>query len=321
MPHFTQTHPVPHHILLHGTRSALELGIDHDPVKIDRRSVPHRPPHHHPQHDSRIYTAPDHGYNTNITDMHKRKFIPLERETSLIEEKNVTAEEPDAAGNEAESQPDDEPEKEAPQRPTYLFLIRHGENEWTERGALAGRTPAVPLNEKGREQAHQVAERLKVQPITAVYSSPLLRCLESAQPLAAALNLSISVEPGVLEVDYGEWRGGELKELSKRPEWQLVQIFPGGFRFPGGETLREVQNRVVTTLERIRTEHAGEVVAVYAHGDVLRTTLAYYLGTPLDLFQRIQISTASISVVAFHRFGPSILAMNDSGGFPVIKLE
>ena len=287
---------------------------------IPSRSTGAAPPHHHPQPVSRIYTAPDHGYNTNITDLHKRKPIPW-RETGLIEDKNVTTEEPDAAGNEAESQAGDEREKEAPQRPTYLFLIRHGENEWTERGALAGRTPGVPLNEKGKEQAHQVAERLKVQPITAVYSSPLLRCLESAQPLAAALNLSISVEPGILEVDYGEWRGGELKELGKLPEWKLVQIFPGGFRFPGGETLREVQNRVITTLERIRTEHAGEVVAVYAHGDVLRTSLAYYLGTPLDLFQRIQISTASISLVAFHRFGPSILAMNDSGGFPVIKLE
>ena len=247
------------------------------------------------------------------------------RETGLIEDKSATTEEPDAAEDKvednAEGQADDEREEEKPPLPTYLFLIRHGENEWTERGALAGRTPSVSLNEKGKEQAQQIAERLKDQPITAVYSSPLLRCLETAQPLAAALDLSVSVEPGVLEVDYGEWRGGELKELSKRPEWRLVQVFPGGFRFPGGETLREVQNRVITTLERIRTEHTGEVIAVFAHGDVLRTSLAYYLGTPLDLFQRIQISTASISLVAFHRFGPSILAMNDSGGFPVIKLE
>ncbi|MCY3709986.1 MAG: MSMEG_4193 family putative phosphomutase [Caldilineaceae bacterium] len=243
----------------------------------------------------------------------------------MIEDKSATTEEPGAAEDEvednAEGQADDERDEKAPPRPTYLFLIRHGENEWTERGALAGRTPSVPLNEKGKEQAQQIAERLKDQPISAVYSSPLLRCLETAQPLAAALDLSVSVEPGILEVDYGEWRGGELKELSKRPEWRLVQVFPGGFRFPGGETLREVQNRVITTLERIRTEHTGEVVAVFAHGDVLRTSLAYYLGTPLDLFQRIQISTASISLVVFHRFGPSILAMNDSGGFSVIKLE
>ena len=239
----------------------------------------------------------------------------------MIENNNPQAEEPNAAGNQSEAPASDERDKEPPPRPTYLFLVRHGENEWTERGALAGRTPSVALNDKGREQARQVAERLKVQPITAIYSSPLLRCLETAQPLAAALNLSVSVEPGILEVDYGDWRGGELKELSKRPEWQLVQIFPGGFRFPGGETLREVQNRVITALERIRTQHQGEVVAVYAHGDVLRTSLAYYLGTPIDLFQRIQISTASVSLVAFHRFGPSILTMNDSGGLPVIKWE
>ena len=239
----------------------------------------------------------------------------------MIEDRGGKTEEPEAAKDEAENQADDESKEEKPPRPTYLFLIRHGENEWTKRGALAGRTPCVALNETGKEQADQVAERLKAQPISAVYSSPLLRCLETAQPLAAARNLSVSVEPGVLEVDYGDWRGGDLKELSKLPEWQLVQIFPGGFRFPGGETLREVQNRVITTLERIRTEHAGEVIAVFAHGDVLRTSLAYYLGTPLDLFQRIQISTASISLIAFHRFGPSILAMNDSGGFPVIKLE
>ena len=227
--------------------------------------------------------------------------------------------EPNAAANQSESPATEEREKEPPARTTYLFLVRHGENEWTKRGALAGRTPSISLNEKGREQAQQIAERLKAQPITAIYSSPLVRCLETAQPLAAALDLSVSVEPGVLEVDYGDWRGGELKELGKRPEWQLVQIFPGGFRFPRGETLREVQNRVITTLERIRAQHEGEAVAVFAHGDVLRTSLAYYLGTPLDLFQRIQISTASVSLVAFHRFGPSILAMNDSGGLPVIK--
>ena len=229
----------------------------------------------------------------------------------MIRDSDVEAEERQPAKIAAE-------EKDAPARMTYLFLVRHGENEWTERGALAGRTPGVRLNEKGRAQAQAVAERLKAQPISAIYSSPLVRCIETAQPLATALNLPLSVESGVLEVDYGDWRGGELKELGKRPEWQLVQLFPGGFRFPGGETLREVQSRVIMTLERIRTQRQGEAVAVYAHGDVLRTCLAYYLGTPLDLFQRIQISTASVSLVAFHRFGPSILAMNDSGGLPVI---
>lgn len=206
-------------------------------------------------------------------------------------------------------------------RMTYIFLIRHGENDWVGSGKLAGRSPDVHLNEKGHTQAAALAERLQHQPISAVYSSPLERCVETAEPLASALGLDVIEEPGVLEVDYGQWRGAALKELSQKPEWQLVQIYPGGFRFPEGETLREVQNRVVTTLEALRIRHQGQAIAVFAHGDVIRTTLAYYLGTPLDLFQRIHIHTASISIIGFHHFGPQILRMNDTGDLPIIRWE
>ncbi len=208
-----------------------------------------------------------------------------------------------------------------PARMTYLFLIRHGENEWVETGKLAGRTPGVHLNEKGYQQSAGLAERLAHQPITAIYSSPLVRCMETAQPLSERLGVPIREEPGLLEVDYGEWMGGELKELSKKSEWQLVQMYPSGFRFPGGETLREVQNRVVDTLERLRKEHEGEAIALFAHGDVLRTTLAWYLGAPLDLFQRIVISTASVSVLGFHHFGPRILLVNETGEIPQVRWE
>ena len=204
---------------------------------------------------------------------------------------------------------------------TYLLLIRHGENEWVTSHRLAGRTPGVHLNDRGREQAQQLAERLAGLPISAVYSSPLERCMETAAPLAQALGLPVLPEPGVLEVDYGEWQGGNLKELAKQPEWRLVQVYPSGFRFPGGESLREVQNRAVDTLERLRQQHAGEIIAVFTHGDVVRTSLAYYLGTPLDLFQRLSIEPASVSVVGFHRFGPRILRVNDTGQVPSIQLE
>lgn len=208
-----------------------------------------------------------------------------------------------------------------PSRMIYLFLIRHGENEWVESGKLAGRTPGVHLNEKGHQQSAALAERLTGQPITAIYSSPLVRCMETAQPLAERLGLPVCEEPGLLEVDYGDWRGGALKELSKEADWQLVQLYPSGFRFPGGETLREVQSRVVGTLEELRTRHEGEAIAIFAHGDILRTTLAWYLGAPLDLFQRIVISTASVSLVAFHRFGPRILLMNETGEIPQVRWE
>ena len=230
----------------------------------------------------------------------------------------IVASEKNADGSPERS---DEAPASPPARMTYLFLIRHGENEWVETGKLAGRTPGVHLNEKGHQQSAALAERLANQPITAIYSSPLLRCVETAQPLAQRLGLPICEEAGLLEVDYGEWRGAELKELSKKPDWQLVQIYPSGFRFPGGETLREVQSRVVATLERIRTEHAGEAIALFAHGDILRTTLAWYLGAPLDLFQRIVINTASVTLLGFHHFGPRILVVNDTGEIPRVQWD
>lgn len=217
--------------------------------------------------------------------------------------------------------PENDGASSKPARMTYLFLIRHGENEWVETGKLAGRTPEVHLNEKGHQQSAGLVERLANQPITAIYSSPLVRCVETAQPLSERLGVPIHEEPGLLEVDYGDWRGGELKELSKKPEWQLVQMYPSGFRFPGGETLREVQSRVVGTLERIRSQHAGEAIALFAHGDILRTTLAWYLGAPLDLFQRIVISTASVSVLGFHHFGPRVLLVNETGEIPQVRWE
>ncbi len=211
------------------------------------------------------------------------------------------------------------PTPSAQERTTYLFIVRHGQTEWNRKGVLAGRMPGVHLNERGREQAARIAQLLRAQPISAIYSSPLERCVETAAPLAEALDLPIQEEPGLLEVDFGDWEGGDLKELSKRTEWSLVQVYPSGFRFPGGETLREVQSRVVATLERIRGDHAGQAVAVFAHGDVIRTALAFYLGIPLDLFQRIQIDNGSVSLLAFHRYGPRLLRMNETGEVPVVQ--
>lgn len=203
---------------------------------------------------------------------------------------------------------------------TYLLLIRHGENDWVTTHRLAGRTPGVHLNEKGRQQSLELATFLAAQPICAVYSSPLERCMQTAQPLAEAKQLPVFEEAGVLEVEYGDWRGGDLRELSKLPEWRLVQHFPSSFRFPGGETLYEVQARAVRTLDEIRAKHAGSVVAIFSHGDVIRLSVAHFLGIPIDLFQRIQISTASVSVIAFHDSVPSVMGVNYLTTLPVLQV-
>jgi len=193
---------------------------------------------------------------------------------------------------------------------TYVLLVRHGENEWVSTGKLAGRTPDVHLNDKGRAQAEALATYLAIQPIEAIYSSPLERCLETATPLAQTLGIAVQIEPGVLEVDYGDWHGVELKQAAQRPEWAIVQHFPSIFHFPQGEGLRQAQQRAVDGMERILAAHPDAVVAVFSHGDVIRTLLAHYAGVPLDLFQRLQISTGSISTIAFFDGRPAIVNMN-----------
>jgi probable phosphoglycerate mutase len=204
---------------------------------------------------------------------------------------------------------------------THVLLIRHGENDWVGTDRLAGRTPGVHLNEKGQQQSKELASILAKQPIAAIYSSPLERCLETAQPLAAILNMHIQHTEGLVEVDYGDWRGANLKELGQLPAWKMVQYFPSTFRFPNGETLREVQSRAVTAIEQIRVQHANQMIALYSHGDVIRTTLAHYLGTPLDLFQRIVVSTASVSILSFVNDMPAVLGINYLSNLPVLEIK
>ncbi len=204
---------------------------------------------------------------------------------------------------------------------TYVLLIRHGENEYVSTHKLAGRTAGVRLNEKGCRQAQALAVYLSEQPIAAVYSSPLDRCIETAEPFAAQRGLPLQVEPGVVEVDYGDWQGADLRELGKLPEWTQVQHYPSMFRFPAGETLREVQARCVAAVERLRSLHPDQAIAVFTHGDVIRTVLAHYLGVPLDLFQRIAIATASVSVLGFFDGRPMVLGMNYLAELPKFEIK
>lgn len=180
---------------------------------------------------------------------------------------------------------------------TRIFLIRHGENEYTRTGRLAGWTRGVALNAGGTQQALALAAYLAATPVHFIYSSPLQRALETAQPLAKSKHLRVRVLDALGEVRYGEWQGKSLKELRLRKLWRTVQERPSQMVFPGGEALRAVQTRAVDAVELLAARHAGQTVALFSHGDVIRVTMAHYLGTPLDLFQRIMIGTASISEI------------------------
>lgn len=195
-----------------------------------------------------------------------------------------------------------------------IILVRHGENDWSKKNKLAGWLPGVHLNETGHRQAEAVAQRLAVLPIKAIYSSPLTRCLETATYIAEAHRLSVQQLEEVGEVRYGEWEGKKIRKLARKPLWHAVQFFPSRARFPGGEALREVQQRAVAALEETAARHEKEMVVVVSHADVIRLVLAHYLGVHIDLFQRLVIAPASVSILALDPGGMvRVLRLNDDG--------
>ena len=195
---------------------------------------------------------------------------------------------------------------------TLLLLIRHGANDWVH-GRLAGWTPGVRLNDEGRRQAAALSERLVDLPISVVYSSPLERCVETATAIAQPRGLVPRLVDQIGEVDYGEWQGAELKELYQHKLWPGVQFYPSGTRFPNGETLGEAQMRMVQAIDRLRSLHPKQMVAVVSHADIIKLAIAYYVGIHLDLFQRLVIHPCSLTAIAFEPMGPRLLTMNDNG--------
>jgi len=207
--------------------------------------------------------------------------------------------------------------EEKPQ-PTILLLIRHATNDWVGTERLAGWTPGIHLNEEGRRQAQALAERLAKQKIAAIYSSPLERTVETAEILAKPHGLPIRIRDGLGEVHFGDWTGQFVKELAEKQAdlWRMVQMIPSQARFPNGESLYEMQVRAVRELDAIVRAHPGQIVAVVSHADVIKACLAHYLGIHLDLFQRLVISPASLTVVQVFPMGVLVSCVNDTSHVP-----
>lgn len=200
--------------------------------------------------------------------------------------------------------------------PTTLLLIRHGDNDWVKSKKLAGRTPGVHLNDQGRGQARRLAARLTAWPLAACYSSPLERCHETAVIVAAPHRLPVLTHPGLLETDYGEWQGREIESLLQDPLWQVIQSTPSFARFPGGESLQQMQQRMLAALHEIAARHPDQAIAICSHADPIKAAVAHFLGSHFDHFQRIHISTGSVSVVVMQNTGPVVLRVNDTGLLP-----
>lgn len=203
--------------------------------------------------------------------------------------------------------------KTSPPKPTTVLLVRHGTTGTTGK-VLPGRAKGLHLADSGVAQAERAASRItELKRVDAVYCSPLERARETAAPIGKALGIRPKVERGLIECDFGEWTGAELQKLMKLPEWQTVQRAPSTFRFPDGESFTEMQVRMVSALDKLRLEHPGGTIVCVSHADPIKAAVAHAVGTHLDLFQRIVISTCSISVLSWTSMGPVVLAVNSTG--------
>ena len=196
---------------------------------------------------------------------------------------------------------------------TLVLLVRHGQTPTTG-ATLPGRAPGLHLADQGVAQAQGVASRIgALKGVDAVYASPLERTRETAAPIAKATGHKVKVDKGLLECDFGEWTGAKLADLRKRKEWQAVQRYPSGFRFPGGESFTEMQLRMVGAVERLGAAHRGKTIVVVSHADTIKAATAHALGTHLDLFQRIVVSPCSVTAILQTPNGPVVLTVNSTG--------
>jgi probable phosphoglycerate mutase len=196
-----------------------------------------------------------------------------------------------------------------------FILVRHGENDYVKKGRLAGRLPGVHLNQKGREQAQYAAEALarllKERPPKAIYSSPMERALETAEPIAKAFHVEVITREGLVETDCGEWTDKTLKSLGRMKLWRVVQSAPSRFCFPGGETFADAQARIRCEVESLAAAHdPKDVVVCVSHSDPIKLAIAYFIGLPLDLFQRLGVNPASINVLNVGESGSQLMALN-----------
>lgn len=190
-----------------------------------------------------------------------------------------------------------------------MYLVRHGSNDYLGK-ALAGRLPHVHLNDQGRAEAECLAGELSPKGIQRIISSPLDRCRETAQPLARRLDLEVEISAEVHEVDFGDWTGKTMKELDGLEMWQKFTTHRSGARIPNGETMLQVQCRIVAFLDELWRIPGVGGIAIFSHGDPIRAALAYYLGMPLDFLTRLEVSPGSYSVLDLGESQPQLVKLN-----------
>jgi broad specificity phosphatase PhoE len=166
---------------------------------------------------------------------------------------------------------------------TCLFLIRHGETDWNAEGRWQGQTD-IPLNQNGRIQAQKIARELAGEGIQVIYSSDLIRAVETAQALAASTGVQLRLDPRLREIHQGEWQGMLVSEIQSRytERFELRIQNPLAIAPPGGETVLQVQSRAFQALDEILQKHPQQTVAIVAHGFVLAVIRVHLSGKSME---------------------------------------
>jgi broad specificity phosphatase PhoE len=193
---------------------------------------------------------------------------------------------------------------------TTFFLTRHAPHGLVN-AVLVGRMPGAELDSNGREQAHRLAGLLAERGITAIQSSPQTRARETAQPISGQTGVPIQIAEAVDEIDVGDWTGRPFSALQDDPQWQLWNRARGSARPPRGESMQELQTRVIKHLYRTSSDRPDARVVVVSHAEVIRAALLHILDLPLDDFWRIEIAPASVSTLVIERHSAEVTCVNE----------
>jgi probable phosphoglycerate mutase len=195
---------------------------------------------------------------------------------------------------------------------TTFLLIRHATTDAVGK-RLAGRIKGVHLNEEGHLQAANLTQRLQQLPIKAIYSSPMERALETAEPLAALLQQEVQVREEFTELDFGQWTNKSIEELKTDEEFRRFNLFRSVTPPPGGELMPVAQARMVGGIQQLSQQHTNEVIVIVSHSDLIKSVVAHYAGIHLDLMQRLEIEPASVSILVVYPETARITRLNDTG--------
>jgi len=202
---------------------------------------------------------------------------------------------------------------------TVLLLIRHASNDYLKENRFAGWLPGIHLNAQGQREADALARRLNHISLHAIYCSPLDRALDTARAVAQCQKLDVNIVQELGDTRIGEWEGKLIKEVDNTETWKQIQAKPVGVAIGGGESIDQVQTRMVAAIDQIRAKHPKQIVAVFTHADPIKTVVAHYLKMDLNDFQRILINPASVTVFFFDEQGARLFRLNDSDKLPSFK--